>query len=137
MGESGQVVLTPGIGRIEPLFTRRAHSFTKSDERSTPYVYEVVMQAASIEADQNLTESIYSPVPGGAQPVPDDVRDGANGRTKRAASLSMPTTMPLKRSSNLHSANGKIKVAMTASSHVGHLRFDFDGTGDNQGDPHV
>ena len=84
MGESGQVVLSPGVGEVKPLFTQRAHLFGKSDEVSTPYVYEVTMRAESVVAGYNLTESIFSPVPGGMQPVPSDVSEGANGRTRRA-----------------------------------------------------
>lgn len=137
MGESGQVVLSPGVGQVQPLFTDRAHRFSKSDERSTPYVYEVTMEAATIEADHNLTESIYSPVPGGAQSVPDVVREGANGRTKRSAE---PTAAAVPEFSVLPSGDvaasmrrNEIKVAMTASAHVGHLRFDFD----ERQDPYV
>ncbi|KAL9090314.1 MAG: hypothetical protein Q9165_005347 [Trypethelium subeluteriae] len=88
MGESGQVVVTPGVGKVQTLFEQRAHKMDKANEISTPYIYEVTIDAQATEADANLTESVYSPVPGGAQPVPDD-------------------------------------VALTATSHVGHLRFDF------------
>ncbi|EGP83845.1 uncharacterized protein MYCGRDRAFT_29807, partial [Zymoseptoria tritici IPO323] len=42
MGESGQVVLSLGVGEVKPLFVERAHKFLKRDERSTPYVYEDV-----------------------------------------------------------------------------------------------
>lgn len=83
MGESGQVVLSPGVGDVHPLFTERAHAFSKDNEISTPYVYEVTMDAEAVEAGHNLTESVYSPVPGGAQPVPSEVSEGANGRTRR------------------------------------------------------
>ncbi|KAF2772179.1 hypothetical protein EJ03DRAFT_267461 [Teratosphaeria nubilosa] len=57
MGESGQVVLSPGIGDVKPLFTHRAHAFRKDDERSTPYVYEIEFNAESMEADFNATET--------------------------------------------------------------------------------
>ena len=87
MGESGQVVLSPGIGEVKPLFTQRAHFFSKGDEVSTAYVYEVTMRAESVVAGYNLTESIFSPVPGGMQSVPSDVSEGANGRTRRAVRL--------------------------------------------------
>lgn len=140
MGESGQVVLVPGVGGVKPLFEQRAHAFDKSEERSTPYVYEVSIDAEAIEADANLTESIYSPVPGGAQPVPDGVREGANGRTRRDVQTSEPSAVPAHGSSGRNAGhekaafNGKIKVAMTASSHVGHLRFDFPAQSE---DPYV
>ena len=84
MGESGHVVVSAGTGEVESLFTRRAHLFSKKDEVSTPYVYEVTMNAETVEAGFNLTESIFSPVPGGSQPVPQDVSEGANGRMRRA-----------------------------------------------------
>ena len=81
---------------------------------------------AAVEADANLPESIYSPVPGGAQTVPDGVRDGANGRTRRDVPAAEATTVSSCEYGGKRDAqNGKIKVAMTASSHVGHLRFDF------------
>ena len=87
MGESGQVVLSPGVGDVQPLFTKRAHAFSKADEFSTPYVYEVTMDAGSTSTGYNLTESSFSPVPGGGQPVPSDVSEGANGQTRRDVSL--------------------------------------------------
>jgi len=139
MGESGQVVLNPGTGPVQPLFTQRAHFFSKKDEHSTAYVYEVVMQAETVESGHNLTESIYSPVPGGAQPVPDTVRDGANGRTKRGVPFSEATVLPERRSlgSGLQAPDSTIKVAMTASSHVGHLRLDFDDATGANDDPYI
>ncbi|KAK4541621.1 hypothetical protein LTR36_007765 [Oleoguttula mirabilis] len=142
MGESGQVVLSPGVGDVKPLFTQRAHAFTKSDEVSTPYVYEVEMGTETVETGYNLTESIFSPVPGGAQPVPLDVSEGANGRTRRAIAASASATdLPSPSSlTSQHSkaTNGTIKAALTATSHVGYLRLDFDNGGEhlNQ-DPYV
>lgn len=133
MGESGQVVLSPGVGPVRPSFEDRAHRFDKKNEISTPYVYEVTMDAEAITADANLTESIYSPVPGGAQPVPDTVREGANGRTRRAVPVSEPTDLALQES-HTSTQHGLIKTAMTASAHVGHLRFDFE---DIQEEPYI
>lgn len=43
MGEMGQVVLTPGIGEVKPSFENRGLAFDKEKERSTPYVYEVLL----------------------------------------------------------------------------------------------
>ena len=127
MGESGQVVLSPGVGDVKPLFEQRAHSFSKRNEISTPYVFEVTMDAESVEADQNLTESIYSPVPGGAQPVPGIVSEGANGRTRRAVPVeSEPTGLPKRQSTPQNDGGaGAIHAALTATSHVGYMRLNF------------
>ena len=86
MGESGQVVINPGVGDVKSQFAQRGHSFRKQNEVSTPYAYEVTLGAETVDAGYNLTESIYSPVSGGGQPVPSDVREGANGRTRRDVS---------------------------------------------------
>ncbi|KAK5112208.1 hypothetical protein LTR62_004369 [Meristemomyces frigidus] len=128
MGESGQVVLSAGIGEVMPLFEQRAHTFRKTNERSTAYVYEVEFLADSVEAGQNLTESIYSPVPGGAQPVPSEVSEGANGRTRRDVPISVPEVFArqgpqYRRASSTR--NATIKAALTATSHVGFLRLDY------------
>lgn len=64
MEESGKAVLSPGTGEVKSLFAQRAHVFSKDDEISTSYVYEVEYQAQAVETDGNPTESIYSPVPG-------------------------------------------------------------------------
>ena len=114
MGESGQVVLAPGVGQIQPLFEQRAHKIDKKSENSTPYVYEVIIDARSVTSGVNLTESIYSPVSGGAQPVPDDVREGANGRTRRALpEQAQPTQQPVNVGTQAQmnsGASGNIKV---------------------------
>jgi len=95
MGESGQVVLSPGLGDVEPLFERRGLRFKKSDESSTAYVYEVILDAEKTGVQQgNMTESLWSPVPGGAQPVPEGVEKGTNGRTRRAVPWSSESTGP-------------------------------------------
>ncbi|KAI7153510.1 hypothetical protein KC349_g8314 [Hortaea werneckii] len=131
MGESGQVVINPGVGDVKSQFTRRAHSFRKENEVSTPYVYEVTLGAETVDAGYNLTESIYSPVPGGGQPVPPDVRDGANGRTRRDAilheeAIGMPPHHPDTGEFGTDANDaGTVGVALTATSHVGVLRFDF------------
>jgi putative alpha-1,2-mannosidase len=124
MGESGQVVLSAGVGAVKPLFTDRAHKFRKSDEISMPYIYQVTMDAASVEAGLNLTESIYSPVPGGSQPVPAIVSEGANGRTRRDAIPAEPTQVP-RRSVQETEQDSTIHADMTATSHVGLLQLDF------------
>lgn len=134
MGESGQIVLVPGLGAVKPLFEERGHAFSKADERSTPYVYEVEIDAQAVRTGENLTESLFSPVPGGGQPVPSEVSEGANGRIRRDEPGSKDTADDLRgphAESDRHgiyehdAKKDKIKVAMTASSHVGHLRFQF------------
>lgn len=86
MGESGQVVLTPGMGDVQPLFQNRGLAFRKSDEHSTPYVYEVLLDATQLmNRDWNATAESAGggPVPGGAGAVPSDVQEGSNGRTRK------------------------------------------------------
>jgi putative alpha-1,2-mannosidase len=134
MGESGQVVIVPGVGEVKPLFKERGHGFRKEDERSTPYVYEVEIGVDAVSTGENLTESLFSPVPGGGQPVPDEVSEGANGRIRRDEQGKVGTVEATRGSHagsdrhelcEQHEKGDKIKVAMTASSHVGHLRFEF------------
>ncbi|KAJ5521068.1 hypothetical protein N7463_001521 [Penicillium fimorum] len=122
MGESGQIVLTPGIGDVQPLFQNRGLQFQKKDERSTPYVYEVLVDATQLlDRDWNATAEAVGdgPVPGGAGSVPDDVKDGANGRTRKREIESVLCS----REGDVYDRS--IQVAMSADSHVGHLRFDF------------
>ena len=114
MGESGQVVLTPGVGQVQSMFEQRGHKMDKEGEISTPYVYEITIGAQTVKTGANSTESIYSPVPGGGQPVPDDVREGANGRTRRALpDQAQPTQYPagaVGQFQNSNDASGVIKV---------------------------
>ena len=87
MGDSGPVVLSPGWGEVRPLFEQRGLRFSKDNENSTAYVYEVLLDADSVgEQGWNLTEEAVGggPVPGGAGQVPDIVKEGANGRVRRA-----------------------------------------------------
>ena len=134
MGESGQVVIVPGVGEVKPLFEERGHAFMKEDERSTAYVYEVEIGVENVAVGWNLTESLFSPVPGGGQPVPEEVSEGANGRVRRDVSDKVEATVVHDRpqtgsdrtgAHGPHDEEDKIRVAMTASSHVGHLRFEF------------
>ena len=86
MGEAGQVVLTPGMGTVQPLFQNRGLAFRKQDEKSTPYVYEVLLDATQlINRDWNATAEAAGdgPDPGGAGTVPETVEEGANGRTRK------------------------------------------------------
>ena len=87
MGESGHVVLSPGWGEVRPLFEQRGLRFNKENEKSTAYVYEVTLNPDSVGVQGwNLTEEAVcsGPVPGGAGDVPDLVKEGANGRVRRA-----------------------------------------------------
>lgn len=91
MGEAGQVVLMPGMGEVQPLFQNRGLAFRKGDERSTPYVYEVLLDATQLlHRDWNATAEAAGdgPVPGGAGTVPETVKEGANGRTRRDHTVS-------------------------------------------------
>jgi hypothetical protein len=79
MGEAGQVVLTPGLGEVQPLFQNRGLSFRKEDEHSTAYVYEVLLDATQLkDQDWNATAVAVGdgPVPGGAGTVPENVEEG-------------------------------------------------------------
>lgn len=86
MGEAGQIVLTPGMGEVQPSFVNRGLAFQKEDERSTPYVYEVTLDATQLlNRDFNATAEYAhdGPDPGGAGAVPSEVQEGANGRTRK------------------------------------------------------
>lgn len=86
MGESGQVILMPGFGDVQPLFQNRGLAFRKTDEHSTPYVYEVLLDATQLmNRDWNATSEAagYGPDPGGAGAVPSDVQEGSNGRIRK------------------------------------------------------
>ncbi|KAJ2970761.1 hypothetical protein NQ176_g8030 [Zarea fungicola] len=152
MGESGQVVITPGTGDVvQPAFERRGLSFRKEEERSTAYVYQVLLDADSVaDAGWNLTEQWASdtlgsecpPCPGGAGGVPDTVQEGAGGKVRRDAAAEMPSNLLDERVllNSVAEATTKvyqraIRVAMSASAHVGHLRFDFEGKDAQR--PHV
>ncbi|OTB00523.1 glycoside hydrolase family 92 protein [Hypoxylon sp. CI-4A] len=129
MGELGQVVLVPGLTEdIKPLFEQRGLAFRKEDEVSTPYVYEVRLNAdVTGEHNWDLTEEAAGegPVPGGAGSASDDVRNGANGRVR-------------KRSSTIaENYTHQVQVAMSASAHTGHLRFDFEDTSNGLNDKSV
>lgn len=124
MGELGQVVLTPGWGsEVKPLFEQRGLAFRKRDEIATPYVYEILLDANTTgEHGWELTEGAAGegPVPGGAGTVPDDVRDGANGRIlKRELELETEPT----------SYECGIRVAMSGNAHTSYLRLDFEQGG--------
>ncbi|KAI0521394.1 glycoside hydrolase family 92 protein [Xylaria bambusicola] len=117
MGELGQTVIMPGwTGGIKSAFEQRGLAFDKKDEVSTPYVYEVLLDADT-EGEHNwdLTEAAAGegPVPGGAGGVPDDIREGVNGRAQKR----WAARKPCRRS---------IRVAMSALAHTGHLRLDYE-----------
>ncbi|KAL7933003.1 glycoside hydrolase family 92 protein [Trichoderma chlorosporum] len=150
IGENGHVTLMPGLGdEIRPLFQHRGLSFRKEDERSTPYVYEVTLNADSVgEFGWNLTEQATSellgdacpPCPGGAAFMPNkDVTEGSNGRVRRHYAFDEPDDPDDQFVMHSPSANGSeylggqryensIQAALSASAHVGHLRVDFQDT---------
>lgn len=152
MGEQGQMALAPGLlhdgDNIRTQFQKRGFSFRKSDEKSTPYVYEVLLDADSVgDFNWNLTEQWAHeefgngcpPCPGGAGTVPDAVKEGSNGRVRKRDNTSWFDAFDERsvddsssNSSDANTASYKhaIKVAMSATSHVGHIRFNFkDNTG--------
>ncbi|KAJ6103495.1 hypothetical protein N7486_005922 [Penicillium sp. IBT 16267x] len=131
MGEAGQVVLTPGMGDVQPLFVNRGLAFRKEDEKSTPYVYEVILDATQLLGrDWNATAEYAhdGPVPGGAGTVAEDVEEGANGRTRKRSERQVGISSGLE---TRESYQRSIRVAMSADSHAGHLRFDFEDCSDS------
>lgn len=54
MGESGQVIIAPGIGEVKPSFEDRGLSFKKENEVSTVSYYKVDME--NDEGDQITAE---------------------------------------------------------------------------------
>ncbi|KAJ5706754.1 hypothetical protein N7488_006555 [Penicillium malachiteum] len=124
MGEAGQIVLTPGMGEVQPAFINRGLAFRKEDEKSTPYVYEVLLDATQLlNRDVNATAAYAhdGPDPGGAGAVPEEVEEGANGRTRKRHEAQVEITAK----SHDESYAKSIQAALSADSHAGHLRFDF------------
>ncbi|KAI1323041.1 glycoside hydrolase family 92 protein [Xylariaceae sp. FL0255] len=125
MGELGQTIIAPGWSEeIKPAFEQRGFAFSKADEVSTPYVYEVVLDADTTgEHDYNLTEQYagQGPDPGGAGSVPDAVWEATNGRSRR------------KREDADSEYARSIHVAMTALAHAGYLRLDFEDSSKTSG----
>ncbi|KAI5300388.1 hypothetical protein KEM55_007699, partial [Ascosphaera atra] len=122
MGEFGQVVVVPGTGAVQPLFQDRGLEFLKQDEKASPYVYEVLLNGQhTLDRDFNATAEAagYGPDPGGAATVPNDVKEGSNGRVRRAME------------DKQDGYDVSIKAAMTAETHAGFLRFDFSSTNGN------
>lgn len=150
MGENGQVILTPGLGEIHTKFEDRGLQFRKEDERSEVYVYEVLLDADSKGTEGwNMTEQwaheelgmACPPCPGGEAPISDDVAEGAYGRmTKRELENELPQgVLGLPKTNEVEGEYERaIRVAMSASEHVGHLRFDFeDRSGSEREQPYV
>lgn len=144
MGENGQVVLTPGLGEVKPKFEDRGLAFKKEDETSTPYVYEVLLNVDSKGTQGwNMTEQwaheelgmACPPCPGGEAPIPDDVAEGANGRVTRR-DLFSEVAENIFELRAVDEPEGEyeraIRVAISASEHVGHLRFDFEDNASNK-----
>ncbi|KAJ5937618.1 hypothetical protein N7454_003960 [Penicillium verhagenii] len=110
-------------GEVQPLFVNRGLAFRKKDEKSTPYVYEVLLDATQLLGRGWNATAQYAndgPDPGGAGAVPEDVEDGSNGRTRKRA-----VTQVGMRSESDHYEKS-IQVALSADSHSSHLRFDFE-----------
>lgn len=150
MGESGQVVLMPGTGDVQHRFQNRGLAFRKEDEKSTAYVYEVVLDADSVgEFGWNLTEQAASdtlgkscpPCPGGEASVPGSVSDGANGRVRKRDLFAGPEQILLSMDEIEQPANDtyerSIRVAMSAEAHASHIRFDFEDGNQEQQDRFV
>ncbi|KAF5129611.1 putative glycosidase [Metarhizium anisopliae] len=147
MGEQGQMTITPGLlvsgDSIRTQFQKRGLEFRKSDEKSTPYVYEVLLDADSIgDFNWNLTEQWAHeeygdgcpPCPGGAGTVPESVEEGSNGRVRKRSytdrsdafeERDLDESASNSSDANLVGYKHSIKAAMSATSHVGHIRFDF------------
>lgn len=126
MGEAGQVVLTPGIGEVQPLFVNRGLAFRKDDEKSTPYVYEVVLDATQLLGRNWNATAEYAhdgPDSGGAGTVAKDVEEGANGRTRKRSDRQVGMSSGTEAR---ESYQRSIRVAMSADAHAGHLRLDFE-----------
>ncbi|KAI0773496.1 glycoside hydrolase family 92 protein [Fomes fomentarius] len=61
MGESGQVVVAPGAGQIQPVFEERGMSFTHANEIATASYYSVLLDAiegGKIHAEQSATSRV-------------------------------------------------------------------------------
>lgn len=59
MGESGQVVVVPGVGEVKPAFEDRGLSFEKADEVITPSYYKVDMkdgEGNGVKAEMSASE---------------------------------------------------------------------------------
>ncbi|KAJ5157912.1 uncharacterized protein N7482_009012 [Penicillium canariense] len=130
MGEAGQVVLTPGLGEVQPLFQNRGLAFRKEEEHSTAYVYEVLVDATQlVNRNWNATAEAVGdgPVPGGAGAVPDNVEEGTNGRSRKREIQPEPLSSD---GSEGDAYQRSIQIALSANAHAGHLRFDFQQCGD-------
>lgn len=59
MGESGQVVVVPGAGQVQPIFEQRGMAFSHESEVLTPSYYKAEMRAKEggiIVAEQSSSE---------------------------------------------------------------------------------
>ncbi|KAJ5273716.1 hypothetical protein N7478_008841 [Penicillium angulare] len=132
MGEAGQVVLTPGMGDVQTSFVNRGLAFQKKDETSTPYVYEVLLDATQLlNRDFNATADYAhdGPDPGGAGAVPENVEEGANGRTRKRSETQIGIASESMGQDGTYTKS--IQVALSAGAHAGHLRFDYQDCSDS------
>jgi putative alpha-1,2-mannosidase len=60
MGESGQAIVVPGVGKVKPLFEARGMGFTHEEEILSPSYYQVKLNPAeggSLLAEQSASTS--------------------------------------------------------------------------------
>lgn len=64
MGDSGQVVVTPGAGDVRSVFNTRGMQFSHGDEVITPSYYSATLNSptgGTILAEQSASEYLSSP----------------------------------------------------------------------------
>ena len=60
MGESGQVILAPGVGDVKPMFQDRGMPFRHDDEVISPSYYSAHLRPDTDEDDEILVEQSAS-----------------------------------------------------------------------------
>lgn len=97
------------------------------------------MDVQALSAAFNLTESIYSPVPGVSRPVPPINSEGANCRMRRdvPAGLSISRLQHCSEETRSISITGSINAALTATEYVGLLRLEFPTDSDATYEPYI
>lgn len=60
MGESGQVILAPGVGDVNPMFEDRGMAFKHNDEVITPSYYSVRLKPDTNNNDEIFVEQSAS-----------------------------------------------------------------------------
>ncbi|KAJ8123887.1 hypothetical protein ONZ43_g264 [Nemania bipapillata] len=127
MGELGQTVIMPGWSDdVKPAFEQRGLSFYKQDEVSTPYVYEILLDADTEgESGWELTEAAAGegPVPGGAGGVPDSVAMSALAHTGYLR-LNYEDACP--NTSDSVPSSPYVFIQTTRQNWTGHIRIDSE-----------